>query len=396
MWHPCLHRSRGRGLGAEGRLQTGLYARLSGYYFFFYAVLGLMLPYFSLWLADRGQSAAQIGLILAAHGATRVILPPLWGQWADISGKRLQLIQWASLGSACGFALLPWGESFWPILGAVLLFSLFWNATMPQFEAYTLGTLSREGGDYSRVRLWGSVGFVFAVLGGGAGFESLGINAFPWVVTAVILLLAWVAFVLPAEPRPQSQGHDAPLAEVLRRPVVMALFAACLLHQFSFAPFYGFFSLYLEQHQWSKGAIGFFWAFGVICEVAVFVWTGALLRRFGLRWIFLAAMLSTVLRWASLEHVADSALGLLLVQALHLSSFGLYHACAVNFIHREFGAGLQGRGQALHVSLSFGLGGAMGSAVAGGLWEWAGPEVVFRMAAVAAALATVVAWRWVR
>ncbi|MEN8720690.1 MAG: MFS transporter, partial [Oceanococcaceae bacterium] len=92
----------------------------------------------------------------------------------------------------------------------------------------------------------------------------------------------------------------------------------------------------------------------------------------------------------------DDLAGLLALQLLHLSSFGLYHACAVNFIHREFGAHLQGRGQALHVSLSFGLGGATGSLVAGALWDVWGPEPVFRMAALAALLATLIAWRWVR
>ncbi len=378
------------------QLSLGLYTRLSAYYFNFYATLGLILPYFSLWMADRGLSPSQIGMVLAAHGATRIVLPPLWGMLADLSGQRLRMIQLASLGSAMGFAIMPMMNGFWGILGAVLLFSVFWNATMPQFEAYTMGQLSEHGGDYSRVRLWGSVGFVVAVMGGGAGFDWAGIGWFPATIVGTVLAMTIGAYFLPpAIPNPATHDHVR-LGHVLRRPVVIALFASCMLHQFSFAPYYGFFSLYLEAHNWDKSLIGFLWAFGVVAEVIVFVWTGRLITRFGLRAIFLLALVTTVIRWAGLEHVIDSLSGLLLLQLLHLSSFGLYHACAVNFIHREFGGRLQGRGQALHVSLSFGLGGATGSAIAGWIWDFSGPEPAFRMAAVAAALASLIAWRWVR
>lgn len=378
------------------QLSLGLYTRLSAYYFNFYATLGLILPYFSLWMADRGLTPSQIGMVLAAHGGTRILLPPLWGMVADVTGQRLRMIQLASLGSAIGFAIMPMMDGFWGILGAVLLFSVFWNATMPQFEAYTMGQLSEHGGDYARVRLWGSVGFVVAVMGGGAGFDWAGIGWFPATIVGTVIAMSIGAYFLPPA-IPHSSSHDhIKLGHVLRRPVVIALFAACMLHQFSFAPYYGFFSLYLEAHNWDKSLIGFLWAFGVVAEVIVFVWTGKLINRFGLRAIFLLALVTTVMRWAGLEYVIDSLTGLLLLQLLHLSSFGLYHATAVSFIHREFSGRLQGRGQALHVSLSFGLGGATGSAIAGVIWDVAGPEPAFRMAAVAAALATLIAWRWVR
>lgn len=374
----------------------GLYSSLSAYYFHFYGVLGLLLPYFSLWLAERGLSAAQIGMVLAAHGVTRIVMPPLWGYWADHSGQRLRLIQFASLLSAVAFAVVPLAHQFLAVLGSVVLFSVFWNATMPQFEAYTLAALAQHGGDYSRIRLWGSVGFVLAVIGGGAGFEHFGIEWLPASLVTVLLLMTAGSVLLPKEKERVEHHESASLWHVLRRPVVIALFIACMLHQFSFAPYYGFFSLYLESHGWDKDLIGVLWASGVIAEVFMFIWTGALIRRFGLRAVFLVALVTTVLRWAGLEFVVENLWGLLALQMLHLSSFGLYHACAVSFIHREFGGRLQGRGQALHVSLSFGVGGAAGSAMSGLMWDALGPEPAYRMAAIAAGIATLIAYRWVR
>jgi PPP family 3-phenylpropionic acid transporter len=377
-------------------LTGGIYTRLSAYYFHFYAVLGLMLPFFGLWMAERGLTAAQIGAVLAAHGLTRIVLPPLWAAWADARGQRLAVIQWASLACAVGLLLLPAAQSFWAVLGAVLLFSVFWNATMPQFEAYTLGQLAHRGGDYSRIRLWGSVGFVLAVVGGGAAFDRWDLQPLPLAMALLVVGMALATRGLPADhpvPRPAQRGS---IFATLRRPVVLALLAACMLHQFSFAPYYGFFSLYLEQQGWGKTSTGLLWAFGVICEIVMFIWTGSVIRRFGLRRIFLFAMLTTVARWSLLEWTVDWLPGLLLLQALHLSSFGLYHAAGVQLIYREFEPHQRGRGQALYVSLSFGVGGSLGSAAAGGLWDWAGPDWAYRMAAMAAMGASILAWRWVR
>jgi PPP family 3-phenylpropionic acid transporter len=83
-------------------------------------------------------------------------------------------------------------------------------------------------------------------------------------------------------------------------------------------------------------------------------------------------------------------------QTLHAASFGVYHAVAIHLVHRLFRGPHQGRGQALYSSLSFGAGGAVGSFVAGYLWEGVGAEWMYVAAAATAALAGAVAWRGIR
>jgi PPP family 3-phenylpropionic acid transporter len=87
---------------------------------------------------------------------------------------------------------------------------------------------------------------------------------------------------------------------------------------------------------------------------------------------------------------------LLGVQCLHLASFGIYHAVAVNLIHQMFRGRLQSRGQALYSAVSFGAGGALGSLLSGYLWEQLSPDAVYWMAAITAALGWWVAWRWLK
>ena len=374
-----------------------LHRRLANYYAGFYSVLGAMLPYFGLWLAARDYSPAQIGVVLSVHGGMRIVLPVFWGWVADHTGQRVRLIRLATLCSMLAFVAVPLTSGIGEMIVAIIVFNLAWNATMPQFEAVTLTHLLYTGGDYSRIRLWGSVGFVAAVVGLGWLFDWISLEWLPWIMVALIGWMSVVAWMIPqAPPHAESTSQTAGLMKTLRRPAVLALLAVCFLSQLSFAPYYGFFSLYLEHYGYSKSITGLLWAFGVIIEIWVFLYTGRLIERFGAQLMMTLAMASTALRWGLLPASIEFMPGLLLLQALHMSSFGIFHACAIHFLHRQFPGRLLGRGQALYVSVGFGLGGSLGSALAGQIWEWQSPDALYWWAAAAAFLGTLIAAIYLR
>ncbi|HAO26324.1 MAG TPA: MFS transporter, partial [Methylophaga sp.] len=55
------------------------YWRLSGFYLFYFATLGILVPYWGLYLQWEGFSARQIGELTAILLATRIIAPNVWG-----------------------------------------------------------------------------------------------------------------------------------------------------------------------------------------------------------------------------------------------------------------------------------------------------------------------------
>lgn len=57
-----------------------------------------------------------------------------------------------------------------------------------------------------------------------------------------------------------------------------------------------------------------------------------------------------------------------LSQVLHAFTFGLTHAASIQFVHRHFDASHRSQGQALYASLSFGVGGALGTWICGYIW----------------------------
>ncbi|HVT34677.1 MAG TPA: MFS transporter, partial [Nevskiaceae bacterium] len=244
---------------------------MAGFYFFYYATVGAFMPFWSPYLAARGFSAAQMGVAFALMGMMRTFVPIAWGTLADRSGRRVRLIRIASVLSLVTFMGIPFVHGvFW--VGALMLaYTVFWHALLPQFEAVALTHLGLSGGDYARVRLWGSVGFIVSVLGLGYALDITGIIALPWLVGGAWLAMAASTFRVPDAP--VMHHADAPqgsIREVLRRPEVLALLAVCLASQLSFAPYYNFFTLFLERHGYTRGQAGFLWALGVIAEIGMF------------------------------------------------------------------------------------------------------------------------------
>jgi MFS transporter, PPP family, 3-phenylpropionic acid transporter len=374
-----------------------LNARLSGFYFFYYATVGAFMPYWSPYLEARGFSAAQMGIAYALMGVTRSIMPIVWGWYADVTGRRITLIRWSVLVSLALFVCIPFSEGVVAITLFMTAYSIFWHALLSQFEVVALVHLLPYKGDYSRVRLWGSVGFVAAVLGLGPILDAAGILPLPWLCAVLFAAMAWSAWLVPEVPAPTAAHVDAvPVVEVLKRPAVQALLLACLLSQLSFAPYYNFFTLFLERHEYSRGTAGFLWALGVLAEIGLFLVMGRLITAFGARRLMLVVLVATAVRWALMPLVVDSLPLLVLLQLSHALTFGAYHSLAVYYIQQYFPGSMQGRGQAFYNAAAYGVGGAIGSLGSGYLWQHVSPEAVFYAAAAAAFLGWWVAWRRLR
>ena len=94
------------------------------------------------------------------------------------------------------------------ILGVLLIvlagYSFFWNATLPQFEAATMNNLGDSKHMYSRIRLWGSVGFIVTASLLAPALEKFGIEHLPWIIL-IILLFTWVNTLFVNETPPSLQ-----------------------------------------------------------------------------------------------------------------------------------------------------------------------------------------------
>lgn len=372
------------------------YWRFSNFYLFFFASVGALVPYWALYLKSLGFGAAEIGELMAVIMATKVVAPNIWGWVADRSGQKVLIVRLGVLMALITFSAVFFGQGYWWMVVVMALFSFFWNAALPQFEATTMSLLGSDSHRYGSIRLWGSVGFILSVVGVGALLDEHGVEVIP-VAILIMLLGAWLATLLvPREGSVVPVKSRQPISAVLLRPEVLVVLTVCFLLQLSHGPYYTFYTIYLEEHGYGRGLIGQLWALGVVAEIGVFLFMYRLLPRYGARLLLLISLALTTLRWLLVAWGVEWLMVLLFAQLLHAASFGIYHAVVIHLIHKFFTGQHQGRGQALYSSISFGAGGAVGSLASGYLWESAGAGITYSAAAITSLLAWLLVWRFIK
>lgn len=107
------------------------HVRLSGFYFFYFALLGTLVPYWTLWLQSLSFDAATIGWLMGILHVSRVLAPNLWGWLADRTGRRVHIVRFGALATWLIFILIFWQTSAVGIALVMAGFSFFWNAVLP-------------------------------------------------------------------------------------------------------------------------------------------------------------------------------------------------------------------------------------------------------------------------
>jgi PPP family 3-phenylpropionic acid transporter len=358
------------------------YWRLSAYYFWYFAFLGAFAPYFGLYLQARGLSAWQIAVLLSQMQLMRIVAPVAWGWVADHSGRPLLIVRFSALLSLLGMAAFLLAESMVGWLAALAVMAFFWSAALPLVEGFTLAALGALAGRYTRVRLWGSVGFIATVLAVGALVEATSLAWVPPALVALLALLLATALWLPGDRRPPAGEAPARLGGVLRQPRVARMLIACFCMSMAHGALYVFYSIHLAASGHSPSLIGLLWSLGVIAEIAVFLWGGRFLHWRSPRVLLAICLAAAVLRFLLVGWGVGSLPLLLAAQLLHGLTFGAFHAVSVAAIHRWFPAGGMGRGQALYSSVSFGAGGFVGGLASGALWDAWGGALTFTVSAL--------------
>lgn len=367
------------------------YWHLASFYLFYFALVGALSPYLSLYLTDIGLTAQAIGAVNAVLMGTKIIAPNIWGWLCERSGKRLRIISLGSFVAMLCFAGLFYWQSLIPILIITFLYSFFWNAVLSQFDTVTIQYLRTQSHRYSQVRVWGSIGFIASVIILGWLFDYISIR-YLVPISWVFLILIFISTLTLKEPpqTPHKQVHTHWLS-LLKKPHVIAFFSAALLLQFSFGAYYSFFSLHLESYHYSRGAIGLLWALGVLCEVILFIYMHHILSRFNVALILFASLLLTVLRWLMVAFLADNLLAIIIAQTIHAFSFGAAHAGCIELVRRLFKGPNAGQGQALYSSITFGIGGGLGAISSGFLWDISA-QLLFSVSAGVVLLAALIVW----
>src|SRR5688572_26095583 len=129
-----------------------------------YCAYGVASPFLPAFVSARGLAPEQLGLVLAAGTAARLLSAPLAGRIGDLTqALRLVLAASAALAALITLGYLP-AQGFWMFLAVSLLHAAALAPVTVLADALALGAASARGFEYGWVRGTGSAAFIVATL----------------------------------------------------------------------------------------------------------------------------------------------------------------------------------------------------------------------------------------
>jgi len=359
------------------------------FFFLYFAYVGLVSPYASLFFLDRGFNVIEIAVLMSMLQITRIVGPFSWGWLSDYLSNRVGIIRFCACFAALVFVCIFFLNSYMAFFVWMFVLHTILSSLMPLGESATVHALFKDNSfdkRYGRLRLWGSIGFIAMVLVAGELFQRKGIELYPIVGMIALTLLALMTFLLHEPKMERRKMVKGELLVVLFNPDVRWFLLSGFFMIFAHAALYVFYSLYLSNLGYNKFQIGLFWALGVFAEVIFFYFQSKVLSRLDAEVVLQASFGVGVVRFALIALYPITPV-LVFAQILHAGTFAAHHSAGTKLLQRWFTGPLQARGQALMATISYGLGGTLGGLSAGWIWDAFQPRDVFVMSALACGLA---------
>jgi PPP family 3-phenylpropionic acid transporter len=358
--------------------------RISLFYGAIFAVIGILMPFWPVWLQSRGITATEIGLILAVATWSRAIINPLLAQRADRHGRPDLMILFLGWGAFLTHILFFFSEGFWSLFAISVISSILLFALMPMADAVTMLKVREGTIDYGKVRLWGSLTFIAAALGGGFLLRGQPADYILWLVIGLLVLTVASCHLIPRAETPGTKSFIEPLLNILRNKRLILFMMSASLIQASHAVYYGFSTLHWRANGLDEITIGALWAEGVVAEIILFAVAGKYIDRIGPVIFLTIGGFAGLIRWSVLGMTTDIA-GLIAVQGFHAFTFGATHLAALYYIAKAVPAGFAATAQSLYSSFAVGTTMAFAMLASGWLYELYAGAAFFAMAGMSIA-----------
>jgi len=346
-------------------------------YISLFAPYAIITPYFQQLLKYLNYNDIQIGAIQGALELMAVAAPILWGVLADHLSAPRGVLAFTVILSLPMFFLFRFVNGGLAGMVVAVLFGLFYKPNIPLTDGMTFRYIRTKGGDYGKIRIGGTVGYISFIvvfdaicwLTGGVTVRKLIVEFSVAVAMQLASLLLVPQFIETAAAsknaveKKMTDDDRSGFLKLFLRPTFLVFMLAAFLGRFSMMSYYSFFSRYLDDVYGVK-EVGWIWALGSLCEIPLIFYSKRIIDKIGLKSFFALGLLGCVLRLAGFS-VESNIWVVLCLQPLHCLTFGAYHCSTVTYVSRMFPAKLQGGAQGIFSAITVGLGGLVGSAVGG-------------------------------
>ena len=352
--------------------QSRSYAlRVAAFYGAIFTYIGVYIPFFPPFLEARGLNAFEIGVIMALPLGVRILATALMTWIADRSGNpKAVLILYAAGVLASTLAYAVTGD-FITTAAVTVVNAVFLNPVMPMTEAIALRGVRVYALDYGRMRLAGSATFIVGNLAGGAILAATGAGFAVWLMAVAAAAIVMTGLMLPkadgGEALAERQAGFLASMRAAANPYDLAVMGGLAMVLASHNLFYVFGTVHWAAQGIGSATAGTLWAIGVVAEIILFAWSGAIGARLGTNGLILLCVGCALVRWTGMAF-DPTLLTLYPLQVLHGFTFGATHLAAMRFLSGHAASSGANSLQGLYFTLT-GLCGCLVNFAAGPLYD---------------------------
>ena len=359
-----------------------------------YAAFGVQSPFLPALLSGRGLRAEEIGIVLAASTAIRVLAGPAVGHIADRQRRHTLTLCACSLVAAVtglGYVMI---QGFAGLLLVALVQAAMLAPIVPLSDALatTAARMSETGQgrrfEYGWLRASGSAAFIVGTMMSGWAASGNGLASIVWFSGTLLGIGGAAALLLPAIPVPRILPDRLPRsitrdwASLLQIPAFRLLLIIAALVEGSHALHDSFSVIRWRAAGDGLPVISGLWSESVLSEVLVFLLIGPrLIRMFAPGGAIALAAVAGVIRW-TVAAFTTSPVILAFIQPLHGFTFALLHLAAMQVIAQVVPLRLAATAQAIYGTLCIGLATALLTLASGLLYGRMGGPAFLVMAAL--------------
>lgn len=332
------------------------------FYFFYFWATGVFIIFVPKTLANIGYTPAQIGLLLSIMPLIRFITPFLFSLGLRFTKKTF--LYSLALSTLCFTTFAFTYHAFWLILVNTVLYGIFISVTLPYIDTAALSVIPKER--YGLVRLFGSIGFMIAGLILGEAALSNSLVFWHYLISVALMSACGALLVFDKAHKDEQESSDTRPNELKIYLSDIPFWLAMILVQLSFGAFYGFFTMFENEHGMSMQNITYLWSVGVLAEIAMFAFQGRLLKRIKPLFIIKLSIVTLIARWLLLHFFAGNFFAAFIAQITHAISFALFTTAAFLFIYSRYENKKQA--QMYFYGFAYGLGGFFGGIISGALY----------------------------
>ena len=353
-------------------------------------------PFASVILADRGFAPAAIGLVYAATSLIYIVSVPAWGHLGDVVLGRSRALRFAMLGAAAALLVFALPLALPLLAVAYVAYAACYGAAGPLSDALTVNALTDPARQYGKVRALLSASFTVSAIGFGVLYGVAGYWPAPFLFVGFALVIAWlggsIADVKRATLVVQRRGGAVREALAVQPALAPVLLAAGIAHVGVFMGF-SFLSLRVVELGGGPPQVALSSATAAAAEVVAMVAAGRIVRRVGLRTMFVGASLLSAVAFASWV-VLTSPEAIIASRLLSGTGYAGIFIASVTSMQLLLPSRLQGSGQALASMTTAGIAAFVANVLGGLIYGGPGHQVLFGVGAGFAVAGAALGWLW--